>query len=110
MTHEFAGGISKQKYHQKALDNISITFEKETIYGLLGRNGAGKSTLLNIINNRSFATSGSVQLAGETVTDNETALNHIYLMSEDNLFPPQLKIKDIFKTTEGFMDPLTGLY
>lgn len=87
---------------KKALDNISITFEKETIYGLLGRNGAGKSTLLNIINNRSFATSGSVQLAGETVTDNETALNHIYLMSEDNLFPPQLKIKDIFKTTEGF--------
>ena len=58
---------------------------------------AGKSTLLNIINNRSFATSGSVQLAGETVTDNETALNHIYLMSEDNLFPPQLKIKDILK-------------
>lgn len=30
------------------------------------------------------------------------ALTHIYLMSEDNLFPPQLKIKDIFKTTEGF--------
>ncbi|MGC3206697.1 ATP-binding cassette domain-containing protein, partial [Enterococcus faecalis] len=69
---------------------------------LLGRNGAGKSTLLNIINNRSFASSGSVQLAGETVTDNETALNHFYLMSEDNLFPPQLKIKDILKTTEGF--------
>ena len=69
---------------------------------------AGKSTLLNIINNRSFATSGSVKLAGETVsfatsgsvklagetvTDNEAALTHIYLMSEDNLFPPQLKLK-----------------
>ncbi|MFI3516920.1 ATP-binding cassette domain-containing protein, partial [Enterococcus faecalis] len=75
--------VSKKYHQKKALDNISITFEKETIYGLLGRNGAGKSTLLNIINNRSFATSGSVQLAGETVTDNETALNHIYLMSED---------------------------
>ncbi len=36
------------------------------------------------------------------MTDNEAALTHIYLMSEDNLFPPQLKIKDIFKTTEGF--------
>ncbi|WP_445451293.1 ATP-binding cassette domain-containing protein [Enterococcus faecalis] len=65
--------VSKKYHQKKALDNISITFEKETIYGLLGRNGAGKSTLLNIINNRSFATSGSVQLAGETVTDNETA-------------------------------------
>lgn len=94
--------VSKKYHQKKALDNISITFEKETIYGLLGRNGAGKSTLLNIINNRSFATSGSVKLAGETVTDNEAALTHIYLMSEDNLFPPQLKIKDIFKTTEGF--------
>ncbi|QQV79573.1 hypothetical protein JG559_12775 [Enterococcus faecalis] len=37
------------------------------------------------------------------MTDNETALNHIYLMSEDNLFPPQLKKLKIFlKTTEGF--------
>ena len=27
---------------KKALDNISITFEKETIYGLLGRNGLVK--------------------------------------------------------------------
>ena len=58
---------------------------------------AGKSTLLNIINNRSFATSGSVKLAGETVTDNEAALTHIYLMSEDNLFPPQLKLKIFLK-------------
>lgn len=38
--------VSK-KYHQKqALDNISITFEKETIYGLLGRNGAGDSDIM----------------------------------------------------------------
>ncbi len=38
--------VSK-KYHQKqALDNISITFEKETIYGLLGRNGAGKKYVI----------------------------------------------------------------
>ncbi|MGH2168316.1 ATP-binding cassette domain-containing protein, partial [Enterococcus faecalis] len=48
--------VSKKYHQKKTLDNISITFEKETIYVLLGRNRAGKSTLLNIINNRSFAT------------------------------------------------------
>ena len=37
--------VSKKYHQKKALDNISITFEKETIYGLLGRNGAGKTNM-----------------------------------------------------------------
>lgn len=50
--------ISK-KYQDKAvLADVTVSFEPQKIYGLLGRNGARKSTLLNIINNRSFASAG----------------------------------------------------
>lgn len=94
--------VSKIYKEKQALSDITITFQRNKIYGLLGRNGAGKSTLLNIINNRSIPSSGTVTLGGEEVLDNELALNHIYLMSEDNLFPSTMKIKDMFLISEGF--------
>lgn len=94
--------ISKRYHNFVALDNINLTFEDGHIYGLLGRNGAGKSTLLNIINNRIFASEGSVTLDGEPVSGNETALNQIFLMSEDNLYPDDLTVKRAFKMTERF--------
>ncbi|MBO0482950.1 ATP-binding cassette domain-containing protein [Candidatus Enterococcus courvalinii] len=94
--------VEKQYREKVILKDISLTFEQGKIYGLLGRNGAGKSTLLNIINNRSFASKGQVVLDGKLVTENEAQLTQLYLMSEDNLFPPQLKIKKLFKLTEGF--------
>ena len=93
--------ISK-KYQDKAvLADVTVSFEPQKIYGLLGRNGAGKSTLLNIINNRSFASAGQVLLDGKPLTENEKELNQIYLMSEDNLFPGSMKVKDIFKISAG---------
>ena len=42
-------GLSKSYGNTKALDNVSLTFEENRIYGLLGRNGAGKSTFLKIL-------------------------------------------------------------
>lgn len=94
--------VSK-KYQDKAvLADVTVSFEPQKIYGLLGRNGAGKSTLLNIINNRSFASTGQVLLDGKPLTENEKKLNQIYLMSEDNLFPVSMKVKDIFKISADF--------
>lgn len=94
--------ISKSYHKHNVLSDISFKIEPNKIYGLLGRNGAGKSTLLNIINNRTFASKGSVLIDGISMTDNEALLNRVYLMSEDNLFPPQMKVKDMFLISERF--------
>lgn len=94
--------ITKSYKEKKALDSIDWEIQPEKIYGLLGRNGAGKSTLLNIIANRSFSTAGSVTLDGQPVTDNEAALNRIYLMSEDNMYPGNIRVRNCFDLTTSF--------
>lgn len=94
--------LTKTYKDKNALNNINLIFEPNKIYGLLGRNGAGKSTLLNIINNRSIPTSGKVTFGGESILDNESLLTYVYLMSEDNLFPSNMKIKEMFHISESF--------
>lgn len=85
-----------------ALDHVSLTFEDNKIYGLLGRNGAGKTTMLNIITNRIFADSGEVFVNGIPTRENDNALSKIYLMCEKNYYPEKMKIKDIFNWSKNF--------
>jgi hypothetical protein len=85
-----------------ALDKVSVTFENNTIYGLLGRNGAGKTTLLNVITNRIFSDAGEVLIDGIPARENDEALRKVYMMSEKNYYPENIKIKDIFRWTGEF--------
>lgn len=94
--------VTKQFGTTTALDNVSLRFEQNKIYGLLGRNGAGKSTLLNIITNKLFATSGNVTIDGEHVQENDKALAKVYCMSEQDLYPETMKIKEVFKWSKEF--------
>lgn len=85
-----------------ALGGISLKFEGNKIYGLLGRNGAGKTTLLNIITNRIFPDSGEVLVDGVTAFENDEAQGKVYLMGEKNYYPQGMKISDIFKWSQEF--------
>lgn len=49
------------------LANASLRLESGNLHALLGPNGAGKSTLLRVLTGEWSATSGSVQLAGQTL-------------------------------------------
>ena len=51
-------GLTKRYRDTVAVDDVSFTIEKDTIYGLLGRNGAGKTTVMSILTAQNFATSG----------------------------------------------------
>ena len=90
--------VTKQFGTLTALDNVSVTFEENKIYGLLGRNGAGKSTLLNLISNRLFTTSGEITVDGEPTVENDIALSKIYCMSDRDLYPDCMKVKDVYKS------------
>ena len=86
--------LSKNYGKHRVLDNVSLTIEENKIYGLLGRNGAGKTTLLNIISNRIFQSEGSVKIDDEDVIENSNVTGKIYYMTEQDLYPEGMKIKD----------------
>lgn len=68
-----------------ALNNVSITVPKGSIYGLLGPNGAGKTTLIRIINQITLPDAGTVILDGEAL--NESHIKDIgYLPEERGLY------------------------
>ena len=96
--------LTKSYGDVRAVNNISLTFENNKIYGLLGRNGAGKSTMLKMITNRIFPTSGEILVDGEPVNNNDNALGKLYLMCEGKYYPDKLKISDIFKWSNEFYE------
>ncbi|WP_455170596.1 ABC transporter ATP-binding protein [Aegicerativicinus sediminis] len=60
-----ADSVSKNFGKFKALNNVSISVPKGSIFGLLGPNGAGKTTFIRIINQITMPDTGSVMLDGE---------------------------------------------
>lgn len=94
--------LTKEYGKYKVLDNVSLTIEENKIYGLLGRNGAGKTTLLNLITNRIFQTEGTITIDDENVVENGGALEKMYFMTELDLYPESMKVKELFKWTKEF--------
>jgi len=94
--------VSKRFGDVQALKNVSIDFNENKIYGLLGRNGAGKSTLLNIITGKIFADEGSVSLDGECIPENDRVLSKLFMMGERNYYPAGMTVVDAFCWTKEF--------
>jgi ribose transport system ATP-binding protein len=57
--------ITKDYPGVKALDNVSISFEKGEVHALVGENGAGKSTFIKTISGAIRPTSGTIILEGK---------------------------------------------
>ncbi|KGE12788.1 ABC transporter ATP-binding protein [Sphingobacterium deserti] len=57
--------IVKQYSNHLALNNVSISVPKGSIFGLLGPNGAGKTSLIRIINQITAPDSGEIFFDGE---------------------------------------------
>jgi len=68
-----------------ALNGVSISVPKASIFGLLGPNGAGKTTLIRVINQITLPDSGQVLLDGKPLQLND--VQHIgYLPEERGLY------------------------
>lgn len=77
--------VVKQYGDYTALNNVSLSVPKGSIYGLLGPNGAGKTSLIRIINQITMPDSGEVFLDGEKLQPHH--IQHIgYLPEERGLY------------------------
>ena len=64
-------------FEKVALDNISVSFEKGKITGLIGHTGSGKSTLVNLLNGLYKPASGKVYLNGKDIWENPKEISKI---------------------------------
>ncbi|MBC7126406.1 MAG: ATP-binding cassette domain-containing protein [Bacteroidales bacterium] len=64
-------GIEKRYSNYLALNDVSISVPKGSIYGLLGPNGAGKTTLIRIINQITGPDKGEVLFDGRHMQPND---------------------------------------
>ena len=64
-------------FEKRALDNVSISFEKGKITGLIGHTGSGKSTLVNLLNGLNKPTTGKVFLDGKDIWENPKEISSI---------------------------------
>lgn len=83
VTVEF--GCGKNRF--RAVDDVSLTINKGSIYGIIGFSGAGKSTLVRTMNVLQRPTSGTVTFNGTTIST----------LGEGRLLPLRRKIAMIFQ-------------
>ena len=82
--------VTKRFANHVALDDVSLTIPKGSIYGLLGPNGAGKTTLLRIINRITAPDAGRVLLDGKEITQDDVRL--IGYMPEERGLYKKMKV------------------
>jgi ABC-2 type transport system ATP-binding protein len=79
--------LTKRYRDKTAVDDISFTIERDSIYGLLGRNGAGKTTVMSILTAQNFPTSGDVRVFGEAPYENAGVLRRMCFVRESQKYP-----------------------
>lgn len=85
-----ARNVNKVFADTKALTGVSISVNKQSIFGLLGPNGAGKTTLIRIINQITAPDSGEVFLEGRKMT--RADIEHIGYLPEERGLYKKMKI------------------
>lgn len=103
MTHVIeVKGLTKRYRDTIAVDDVSFTIEKDTIYGLLGRNGAGKTTVMSILTAQNFASRGDVRVFGEKPYENPRVLSRMCFVRESQRYPDDALPAHAFKTARLF--------
>ena len=86
-------GVSKDFKEETVLKNVTRSFERGRIHGIVGNNGSGKTVLMKCICGFLFPTRGTVTVNGLRV-------------GIDTDFPPDM---GIIIETPGFLPNLTGI-
>ena len=84
--------VTKRYAGHTALDDVSLSIPKGSVYGLLGPNGAGKTTLIRIINRITAPDTGRVLLGGREIAP-EDVRRIGYLPEERGLYK-KMKVGD----------------
>lgn len=87
--------LTKKYYNKTALEDVTLSFERGKIYGLLGPNGSGKTTFMKVVAQLHKQTSGSVSINGSALNFESKA--HISYMPTENFLYDSFKVKHAVK-------------
>ena len=80
--------VSKRLNDVTVLEDISLTLESGTIYGLKGKNGCGKTMLMRMMAGLIYPTSGTVSIDGEILHKDIATPRSIGILIEIPAFLP----------------------
>ncbi|MGL4382803.1 MAG: ABC transporter ATP-binding protein, partial [Bacilli bacterium] len=102
--------VSKHFKKVKALDQVSLTIEKQDIFGFIGPNGAGKSTLIRTMVGLLFADEGKI-IINEIDVSKESYLSNAmigYMPSDVNY--PDVLVKELINYNKTFYKDIDDNY
>ena len=85
----------------KALDNLSMTVPKGTVYGLVGPNGAGKSTAIRLLTGVYTPDEGQLTMDGQNVYENVAVKERIGYIPDEIFYFPSATLEDMRKFYKG---------
>lgn len=91
-----------------ALDGVTLTLERDKIYGLLGRNGAGKTTLMQTLTGQALQTAGRVEVFGEAPFENARVLRNLCFVSESQSYPEDLCVRHVLTAARHLLPGWDG--
>ena len=92
--------LSKTYGNLPAVDKISLSVKRGTVYGLLGANGAGKSTTIECILGTKHADSGTVSVLGyDPRKDRQRLFQKIGVQFQESDYQPEIKVAELCEET-----------
>ena len=84
------------------LKNLNLTIDSGSIFGLVGINGAGKSTLLRCLTGIYQVDSGTIQVDGQDVYENEAVKKTMIIVPDDPYFSRNSTINSLKASYQYF--------
>src|SRR3954471_11928698 len=89
--------VSKSFDHFNAVENINLSIQRGSIYGLIGSNGAGKTTLIKLLAGIYLQEKGDVLIDGESVYENVSLKEMVFYIPDQPYFLTQYTTKQMAK-------------
>ena len=95
----------------KALDDLTMTVPKGSVYGLVGPNGAGKSTAIRVLTGIYRPDGGQITMAGQAIYESPAQKARIGLVPDDVFYFPSATLEEMRKYYAGiYSDFDNGLF
>src|SRR3989339_829547 len=86
-------GVTKTFDNHVAVDNLSLSVPKGSIYGFIGPNGSGKTTTIRMIMNILYPDSGSIKVFGQEQTGSN--IEKIGYLPEERGLYRKMKLREL---------------